>query len=97
MKNNPKIIGVFRLIMKKDSDNFRESSIQGVIEILKDNSIEIIIFEPKILEDKFQDYRVVNDLKEFKDISDIIIANRMTNELMDIKNKVYSRDIFNSD
>lgn len=97
MKNNPKIVGVYRLIMKKDSDNFRESSIQGVIEILKDNSIEIIIFEPKILEDKFQDYRVVNDLKEFKDISDIIIANRMTNELMDIKNKVYSRDIFNSD
>lgn len=97
MKNNPKIIGVYRLIMKKDSDNFRESSIQGVIEILKDNSIEIIIFEPKILEDKFQDYRVVNDLKKFKDISDIIIANRMTNELVDIKNKVYSRDIFNSD
>ncbi len=97
MKHNPKIVGVYRLIMKKNSDNFRESAIHEVIEILKRNKIEIIIFEPKIIGGKYQNSLVINDLKEFKDIADIIIANRVTDELMDIKNKVYTRDIFNSD
>ncbi len=97
MKRKPKIVGVYRLIMKKNSDNFRESAIHEVIEILKRNKIEIIIFEPKIIGGKYQNSLVINDLKEFKDIADIIIANRVTDELMDIKNKVYSRDIFNSD
>ena len=97
MKHNPKIVGVYRLIMKKNSDNFRESAIHEVIEILKRNKIEIIIFEPRIIEGKYQNSLVINDLKEFKDIADIIIANRVTDELMDIKNKVYTRDIFNSD
>lgn len=97
MKRKPKIVGVYRLIMKKNSDNFRESAIHEVIEILKRNKIEIIIFEPKIIDEKYHNSQVINDLKEFKDIADIIIANRITDELMDIENKVYSRDIFNSD
>lgn len=97
IRKNPRIVGVYRLIMKKNSDNFRESSIQGVIEILKQNKIDVIIFEPTILEEKYKNSRVMSNLKEFKAISDIIIANRMTKELFDVKNKVYSRDVFNSD
>jgi len=97
IKRGPKVVGVYRLIMKKNSDNFRESSIQGVIEILKQNKIDVIIFEPTILEEKYKNSRVMSNLKEFKAISDIIIANRMTKELFDVKNKVYSRDVFNSD
>lgn len=97
IRKNPRIVGVYRLIMKKNSDNFRESSIQGVIEILKQNKIDVIIFEPTILEEKYKNSRVMSNLKEFKAISDIIIANRMTKELLDVKNKVYSRDVFNSD
>ena len=95
IKRGPKVVGVYRLIMK-NSDNFRESSIQGVIEILKQNKIDVIIFEPTILEEKYKNSRVMSNLKEFKAISDIIIANRMTKELFDVKNKVYSRDVFNS-
>ena len=97
IRKNPRIVGVYRLIMKKNSDIFRESSIQGVIEILKQNKIDVIIFEPTILEEKYKNSRVMSNLKEFKAISDIIIANRMTKELLDVKNKVYSRDVFNSD
>ena len=97
IKRGPKVVGVYRLIMKKNSDNFRESSIQGVIEILKQNKIDVIIFEPTILEEKYKNSRVMSNLNEFKAISDIIIANRMTKELFDVKNKVYSRDVFNSD
>ena len=94
---NPKIVGIYRLIMKSGSDNFRSSAVQGIIEKLQAKNIEVVIYEPVIKEDNFEGLKVIKELEEFKTLSDVIVANRMEDTLSDVKEKVYTRDIFNSD
>lgn len=97
LKTNPKVIGIYRLTMKSGSDNFRSSAIQDIINILKEYKKEILIYEPTLNEEEFNGCKVTNDLYSFKENSDIIMANRVAEELKDIKKKVYTRDIFNKD
>ena len=97
LKENPNVVGVYRLVMKSGSDNFRASAIQGVISKLQEKGINIVIYEPTIKENTFNGYEVLHDLKLFKDISDIILVNRTDAELEDVKEKVYTRDIFSRD
>lgn len=94
LKRKPKIVGIYRLTMKKDSDNFRQSAVQGVMKRIKAKGIEIVVYEPVLEAEHFYNSRVIRDLDEFKQISDVIVANRVTDEILDVMDKVYTRDLF---
>jgi UDPglucose 6-dehydrogenase len=97
LKRNPKVVGIYRLTMKTNSDNFRESAIQDVMKMLKGEGVEIIIFEPTLDEDTFYNNKVVNDFEAFVKQADVIVANRMSEELEEVSHKVYTRDIYSRD
>ena len=97
LNKNPEVVGIYRLVMKSGSDNFRSSAIQGIMKRIKAKGIEVVVYEPTLTDEEFYHSKVIRNIDEFKSISDVVVTNRMHSDLKDIEEKVYTRDIFNTD